>query len=125
MIYNRRKIQKSVYSGIINIQAAENNTVISVSDEDGNILCWSSGGVLGYDGGKKATSLAAQSAAYDVGLKAKLYQMKEILIIIKGHGDGRDDAIYVFGELGFLITSIIEQIKLPHNGCRPPKKRYL
>ncbi len=124
MIY-KKKIEKFVNFGVVNIQAAENNTIISISDENGNVLCWSSGGILGYDGGKKATSLAAQSAAYDVGLKAKLYQIKKLLIIIKGHGDGRDDAIYVFQELGFLITCIIERIKLPHNGCRPPKKRYL
>jgi small subunit ribosomal protein S11 len=124
MIY-RKKIENFVNFGVVNIQAAENNTIISVSDKNGNVLCWSSGGVLGYYGGKKATSLAAQSAAYDVGLKAKFYQMKKLLIIIKGHGDGRDDAIYIFQELGFLITSVIERIKLPHNGCRPPKKRYL
>ncbi len=120
---SQKKIEKSIPFGIVNIQTSQHNTIVSLSDIKGNVLCWCSAGILRFNRGKKATSYAARSAAYDVALKIPLYKMKEISIIITGHGENRDDILYVFKQLRISILDIHETIRLPHNGCRPPKRR--
>jgi small subunit ribosomal protein S11 len=124
-----KKKQRLVNSGIVNIKITLNNTIVSLSDKFGKILCWDSGGTLDYGGSKKNTQLIAQIIAKNVALKAKKFKIKILTIIIKGtekvSGNGYENVLRTFKRLGFYIHSIHEQILLPHNGCRPPKKRSL
>jgi small subunit ribosomal protein S11 len=119
----KKKIAKGITSGIAHIQASFNNTVITITDKQGNCLVWSTPGIVGYGGSKKSTPFAAQIAATDAARKAKEIGLKEVDVVVKGPGFGRESAIRALQAAGLIITSIKDATPIPHNGCRPKKKR--
>ena len=119
----KKKVKKNVPYGIAHVNATFNNTVINITDVRGNTLSWSSSGVKGFKGSRKSTPYAAQIAASDAGEKAKYHGVKTLEIYIKGPGAGRESAIRALQAIGFTITFIKDVTPLPHNGCRPPKRR--
>ena len=120
----KKKIKKQVGKGVVYIAATFNNTVITVTDEMGNVLAWSSAGSLGFKGSKKSTPYAAQQAVEDAMTKAKEYGLKEVGIKVQGPGSGRETAVKSVGAIeGIRVTFFKDITPLPHNGCRPPKKR--
>ena len=120
----KKKIKKSVARGAVYVAATFNNTVITVTDEMGNVLAWSSAGALGFKGSKKSTPYAAQQAVEDAMNKAKEYGIKEVGIKVQGPGSGRDTAVKSIGAVeGVRVMWLKDITPLPHNGCRPPKKR--
>ena len=119
----KKKVRKNVPNAIAHVNATFNNTVINITDIKGNTLSWSSSGVKGFKGSRKSTPYAAQIAASDAGEKAKYHGVKTLEIYIKGPGAGRESALRALQAVGFTITSIKDVTPLPHNGCRPPKRR--
>ena len=119
----KKKVRKNVPTAIAHVNATFNNTVINITDTKGNTLSWSSSGVKGFKGSRKSTPYAAQIAASDAGEKAKHHGVKTLEIYIKGPGAGRESALRALQAVGFTITSIKDVTPLPHNGCRPPKRR--
>ena len=119
----KKKVRKNVPYAIAHVNATFNNTVINITDIKGNTLSWSSSGVKGFKGSRKSTPYAAQIAASDAGEKAKYHGVKSLEIYIKGPGGGRESALRALQAVGFIITSIKDVTPLPHNGCRPPKRR--
>ncbi len=120
----KKKSKKNIAKGFVYIAATFNNTVITVTDEMGNVLAWSSAGALGFKGSKKSTPFAAQEAVEDAMTKAKENGIKEVGIKVQGPGSGRDTAVKAVGAIeGIRVTSLKDITPLPHNGCRPPKKR--
>ena len=119
----KKKLAKGVTSGIAHIQASFNNTIITITDKQGNCLAWSAPGIVGYGGSKKSTPFAAQVAATDAARKAKEIGMKEVEVQVKGPGFGRESAIRALQAAGLTVTSIKDVTPIPHNGCRPKKKR--
>jgi small subunit ribosomal protein S11 len=121
----QKKKQKEVTEGIVFIIASFNNTIITVCDEEGNTLCWSSAGTAGFKGARKNTPFAAQKTAREAIEKALEFGLKKVQVIIKGRGSGRDNSIRAIKSAGLIIDSIEDQTPIPHNGCRPPKRRRL
>lgn len=121
----KQKKQVLLGLGIATIKTTFNNTIITVSDGEGNVLCWSSAGTSGFEGTRKSTSYAAQKTAKEVALKAIEFGVKKLEIILKGRGTGKETCLRALSLAGFEIISIQDKISLPHNGCRPPKKRRL
>ena len=119
----KKKLAKGVTSGIAHILASFNNTIINITDKQGNTLAWSAPGIVGYSGSKKSTPFAAQIAAGDAAKKAKEIGIKELEVYVKGPGFGRESAIRALQAAGLVITSIRDITPIPHNGCRPKKKR--
>ena len=119
----RKKLKVQVTSGIAHIHATFNNTLVTITDRQGNVLCWSSTGIVKFTGSKKATPFAAQVAAEDAAKKALNLGVKEVDVFIKGPGSGRESAIRALQAAGLAITSIRDVTPIPHNGCRPPKRR--
>jgi small subunit ribosomal protein S11 len=119
----KKKIARGVTAGIAHIQASFNNTIINITDKEGNTLVWSAPGIVGYSGSKKSTPFAAQVAATDAARKAKEIGLKEVEVRVKGPGFGRESAIRALQASGLTITSIKDVTPIPHNGCRPKKKR--
>ena len=119
----RKKVKVQVTSGIVHIQATFNNTIVTITDRQGNTLCWSSTGIVKFSGSKKATPFAAQVAAGDAAKKALGLGVKEVEVFVKGPGSGRESAIRALQAAGLTITSIRDVTPIPHNGCRPPKRR--
>lgn len=119
----KKKLAQGITSGIAHIQATFNNTIISITDKQGNVLTWSAPGMVGYSGSKKSTPFAAQIAARDAAKKAKEMGIKEVEIRVKGPGSGRDSAIRAIQATGLTVTSIKDVTPIPHNGCRPKKQR--
>lgn len=119
----KKKIQKVVTEAIAHIQASFNNTVITITDKQGNTLVWSTPGIVGFSGSKKSTPFAAQMAATDAARKAKDMGVKEIEVYVKGPGSGRESAIRALQASGLTVTFIKDVTSIPHNGCRPKKKR--
>ncbi|HTY45132.1 MAG TPA: 30S ribosomal protein S11 [Patescibacteria group bacterium] len=119
----KKKIARGITSGIAHIQASFNNTIITITDKEGNVLVWSTPGIVGYGGSKKATPFAAQIAAADAARKAKEVGIKDVDVYVKGPGFGRESAIRALQAAGLVITSIKDITPIPHNGCRPKKKR--
>lgn len=119
----RKKVKKSVVDGIAHVQASFNNTIITITDRQGNALAWATAGGSGFRGSRKSTPFAAQVAADKVGEVVKEYGMKNMDVKVKGPGPGRDSAVRALNNAGFKITSITDVTPIPHNGCRPPKKR--
>jgi len=119
----KRKMAKGVTSGIAHIQASFNNTIITITDREGNVLAWSTPGIVGYGGSKKSTPFAAQVAAADCARKAKEIGIKEVDVLVKGPGFGRESAIRALQATGLTVTSIKDVTPIPHNGCRSKKKR--
>jgi small subunit ribosomal protein S11 len=119
----RKKVKKFVEEGVVNIRATFNNTIVSVSDTNGNVLSWSSGGVKGFKGTRKGTPFAAQIAAEDAAKKAATMGMKTVKVFVKGPGPGREPAIRSLQSSGLKISFIRDITPIPHNGCRPPGRR--
>ena len=119
----KKKIKRNIVDAIAYISASFNNTIIALTDKQGNVLAWSSAGTCGFKGSRKSTPFAAQVAAEKVGIVAKEYGVKNIELYIKGPGPGRDSAGRSLNALGFKIIGVTDKTPLPHNGCRPRKKR--
>jgi small subunit ribosomal protein S11 len=119
----KKKVLKGITQGIAHILATFNNTMINITDKQGNTLAWSSPGIVGYSGSKRSTPFAAQIAATDAARKVKDMGLKEVEVLVKGPGPGRESAIRALQAGGLVITSIKDITPLPHNGCRAKKKR--
>jgi len=119
----KKKIKKEVADGIAHIHATFNNTIVTITDRKGNALSWATSGGSGFRGSRKSTPFAAQVAAERAGKVAQEFGMKNLDVMIKGPGPGRESAVRSFNNLGFKIGSIVDVTPIPHNGCRPPKKR--
>ena len=120
---SRKKIKKTVSDGVAHIHASFNNTIITITDRAGNALVWSSAGSSGFRGSRKSTPFAAQVAAERAGKAAQEYGVKNLEVRVKGPGPGRESAVRALHAVGFRITNISDVTPIPHNGCRPPKKR--
>jgi small subunit ribosomal protein S11 len=119
----KKKLKRDVADGIAHIHASFNNTIIMITDRQGNALSWATAGGSGFRGSRKSTPFAAQVAAEKAGEKAKEYGMKNLEVEVKGPGPGRESAVRALNNAGFQITNITDVTPIPHNGCRPPKKR--
>ena len=119
----RKKVKKNVAEGIAHIHASFNNTIITITDRQGNALSWATSGGAGFKGSRKSTPFAGQLSAQQAAEKAIKYGMKEVDVKVKGPGSGRESAITALQAAGLKITSIEDVTPVPHNGCRPPKKR--
>ena len=119
----KRRERKNITSGVAHVNATFSNTLITISDLQGNAIAWSSAGSLGFKGSRKSTPYAAQMAAEDAGKKAAEHGMKTLEVEVKGPGSGRESALRALQVVGFNITSIRDVTPIPHNGCRPPKRR--
>ena len=119
----KTKAKRKVTNGVAHVVSSFNNTIISISDENGNVLAWSSAGHKGFKGSRKSTPFAAQIAAEDVGNKAKEYGLKTLKVEVSGPGSGRESALRSLQSIGYVITSIKDVTPIPHNGCRPRKRR--
>jgi small subunit ribosomal protein S11 len=119
----RRRERKNISSGVAHVNATFNNTVITITDAQGNAISWSSAGSQGFSGSRKSTPYAAQIAAEDAGRKAQEHGMKTLEIEVKGPGSGRESALRALQTVGFTITAIRDVTPIPHNGCRPRKRR--
>ena len=120
---NEKKVKKNVPTGVAYINSTFNNTIITITDTSGNTISWSSSGNKGFKGSRKSTPFAAQLAAEEAAKKAMEHGMKYLEVIIKGPGSGRESAIRALGSAGLNITIIKDVTLIPHNGCRPPKRR--
>jgi small subunit ribosomal protein S11 len=118
-----KKIKRQILKGKASIKCTYNNTIVSVSDSNGNVLGWASSGLLGFKGAKKATPYAATQVVANVSEKIKKYGLRELEVFVKGVGSGREASIRAFGNNGFDLTLIKDQTPIPHNGCRPKKPR--
>jgi small subunit ribosomal protein S11 len=119
----KKKVKRLVSDAIAHIQASFNNTVVTITDRQGNALAWATAGASGFRGSRKSTPFAAQVAAEKAGRAALEYGVKNIEVRIKGPGPGRESAVRSLHALGYRVTSIIDVTPIPHNGCRPPKRR--
>ena len=119
----KKKVKKNITSGIAYVYSTFNNTIISIADDSGNVISWSSAGAKGFKGSRKSTPFAAQLAAENAGKKAKDNGVKTLEIEVRGPGSGRESALRALQSTGFIITSIKDVTPIPHNGCRPPKRR--
>ena len=119
----KKKVKRTVSDGVAHIHATFNNTIITISDRQGNALCWATAGGSGFRGSRKSTPFAAQVAAERAGQAAQEMGMKNIEVMVKGPGPGRDSAVRALNAIGFKISRIDDVTPIPHNGCRPPKKR--
>jgi small subunit ribosomal protein S11 len=119
----RRREKKNIASGVAHVNASFNNTMITITDAQGNTIAWSSSGTMGFKGSRKSTPYAAQVAAEDAGRKAAEHGMKTLEVEVCGPGSGRESALRALQAAGFQITSIRDVTPIPHNGCRPRKRR--
>ena len=119
----KRRERKNIISGVAHISATFNNTLITITDVQGNAIAWSSAGSQGFKGSRKSTPYAAQMAAEDAGRKAAEHGMKTLEVEVRGPGSGRESALRALQTVGFTITTIRDVTPIPHNGCRPPKRR--
>ena len=121
----RKKVKKNVAEGIAHIHASFNNTIVALTDKEGNVIAWESAGSAGFKGSRKSTPFAAQVAAESAGRAAQEYGVKNLEVRIKGPGPGRESAVRALNALGLKISSISDVTPVPHNGCRPPKRRRI
>ncbi len=119
----RRRVKKSIPNGKVYIQSTFNNTLITITDNRGNVIAWDSAGTSGFTGSRKSTAFAAQRAAENVAQKGKNNGLKQVEVYVRGPGAGREAAIRSLQGAGILVTSIRDVTPIPHNGCRPPKRR--
>ena len=119
----RKKVKKTVIDGVAHIHASFNNTIITITDRQGNTRAWATSGGSGFRGSRKSTPFAAQVAAEKVGERVKEFGMKSLDVNVRGPGPGRESAVRALNATGFRINSITDVTPIPHNGCRPPKKR--
>ena len=121
----RRRERKNVTYGVAHIKSSFNNTIVTITDQEGNTLSWASAGNVGFKGSRKSTPFAAQVAAESAGRAAQEYGVKNLEVRIKGPGPGRESAVRALNALGLKISSISDVTPVPHNGCRPPKRRRI
>jgi small subunit ribosomal protein S11 len=119
----RRRERKNISSGVAHVAATFNNTMITITDAQGNTIAWSSAGSQGFKGSRKSTPFAAQTAAEQAGRKAQEHGMRTLEVLVRGPGSGRESALRALQAVGFVITSIRDVTPIPHNGCRPRKRR--
>ena len=119
----KKKVKKTVVDGIAHVHASFNNTIITITDRQGNALSWATAGGAGFRGSRKSTPFAAQVAAENSGRAALDYGLKNLDVRVKGPGPGRESSVRALHALGYKITNITDVTPIPHNGCRPPKKR--
>ncbi len=119
----KKKAKKNISTGIVHVQSTFNNTIVTITDVQGNVISWSSAGARGFKGSRKSTPFAAQIAAEDAARKAADHGMKTVAIFVKGPGAGRESALRAFQSVGMRVTLIRDVTPIPHNGCRPPKRR--
>jgi small subunit ribosomal protein S11 len=119
----KRRERKNVINAVAHINATFNNTLITISDEQGNTISWATAGMAGFKGSRKSTPYAAQIAAEDAGKRAAEHGVKNVSVIVKGPGSGRETALRALQSVGFNVTSVRDVTPVPHNGCRPPKRR--
>ncbi len=119
----KKKERKNVHTGLVHIQATFNNTVVTISDTDGNVIAWKSAGALGFRGSRKGTPFGAQQAAQHAANAARDHGMRVVDVRVKGPGSGRESAIRALSAVGLEVKSIKDVTPIPHNGCRPPKRR--
>ncbi len=119
----KRKEKNNISTGVVHIQSTFNNTIVTITDAAGNAVAWSSAGVQGFKGSRKSTPFAAQLAAQDAAKKAQEHGMKTVEVYVKGPGPGRESALRALQAAGFNVTVIKDVTPIPHNGCRPPKRR--
>src|ERR1700754_1554571 len=119
----KKKVKKNIATGIVHVQSTFNNTIVTITDVAGNVVAWSSAGTRGFKGSRKSTPFAAQIAAEDAARKAADHGMKTVAIFVKGPGAGRESALRAFQSVGMRVTLIRDVTPIPHNGCRPPKRR--
>jgi small subunit ribosomal protein S11 len=122
-IRTKKKVKKNIANGVVHIQSTFNNTIVTITDSGGNVVAWSSAGVQGFKGSRKSTPFAAQMAAEDAAKKAKENGMKTVEVYVKGPGPGRESALRALQATGFNVVMIKDVTPIPHNGCRPPKRR--
>lgn len=119
----KKKEKKSISNGVVHIQSTFNNTIITITDTAGNVISWSSSGIMGFKGSRKSTPFAAQLTAEDAAKKAMEHGVKNVEVYVKGPGAGRESALRSLQAAGFNVTLIKDVTPVPHNGCRPPKRR--
>ena len=119
----KKKERKNIANGVVHIQSTFNNTIVTISDTMGNVVSWSSAGIHGFKGSRKSTPFAAQMTAEDAAKKAMEHGMKSVEVYVKGPGAGRESALRALQAAGFNVTMIKDVTPIPHNGCRPPKRR--
>ncbi len=119
----RKRVKKTVIDGIAHIHASFNNTIVTITDRQGNTVSWATSGGSGFRGSRKSTPFAAQIASQKAGETAKEFGMQSLEVFIKGPGPGRESAVRALNSIGLKITNITDVTPIPHNGCRPPKKR--
>ena len=122
-IRTKKKVKKSISTGVVHIQSTFNNTIVTITDSSGNVVAWSSAGVQGFKGSRKSTPFAAQMAAEDAAKKAQEHGLKTVEVYVKGPGPGRESALRALQATGFNVVMIKDVTPIPHNGCRPPKRR--
>lgn len=121
----KKKVKKNIVTGVVHIKSTFNNTIVTITDKQGNVVAWSSAGNMGYKGSKKSTSFAAQMTAETAAKKAMDQGMKEVDVLVKGPGSGRETAIRSLQAVGLKVNMIKDVTPIPHNGCRPPKQRRI
>ena len=121
----KKKVKKNIANGVVHIQSTFNNTIVTITDKQGNVVAWSSAGNMGYKGSKKSTSFAAQMTAETAAKKAMDQGMIEVDVLVKGPGSGRETAIRSLQTVGLKVNMIKDVTPIPHNGCRPPKQRRI
>ncbi|MGI9577210.1 MAG: 30S ribosomal protein S11 [Microthrixaceae bacterium] len=121
----RRKERRNVTHGVVHIKSSFNNTIVSISDQEGNVLSWASAGNAGFKGSRKSTPFAAQLAAEQAARKAMEHGVRKVDVVVKGPGSGRETAIRSIQNVGIEVTGIKDVTPVPHNGCRPPKRRRM
>src|SRR3954451_21167377 len=119
----RRRVRKNITAGVAHVNASFNNTIVTITDGQGNAISWSSAGMMGFKGSRKSTPYAAQMAAEDAGRKAVEHGMRTLEVEVSGPGSGRESALRALQAVGLVVTSIRDVTPIPHNGCRPPKRR--
>ena len=123
VVRNKKKVSKNIINGVAHIRSTFNNTIVTISDTEGNVLSWASAGGLGFRGSRKSTPFAAQMAAEEATKAAMEHGLKNVEVFVKGPGAGREAAIRALQAAGLEVNSIKDVIPIPHNGCRPPKRR--
>ena len=122
-VSGKKKVRKNISTGVVHIQSTFNNTIVTITDVAGNVIAWSSAGGRGVKGSRKSTPFAAQLASEDAAKKAMAHGMKTVEVYVKGPGPGRESALRALQAAGFIVTMIKDVTPIPHNGCRPPKRR--
>ncbi|MEM6781219.1 MAG: 30S ribosomal protein S11 [Pseudomonadota bacterium] len=122
-VRKKKAVRKNITAGVAHVDSSFNNTMITIADAQGNAISWSSAGMMGFKGSRKSTPYAAQVAAEDAGRKAQEHGMKELDVLVKGPGSGRESALRALSMIGFTIKNIKDVTPIPHNGCRPRKRR--